>query len=93
MQILTSVLKTLSRFTDLGETLFDWIVAKAAGIPFLPVCTGKYDRSAFKDSDAVAVIETLAEGYEAIRTSMRVRRIQKNFFVLSLGNEGLLSMS
>ena len=34
------------------HTPFDGIAAKAAGIPFLAVCTGKYDRSAFQDRDA-----------------------------------------
>ena len=48
------------------DTPFDEIAAKAAGIPFLAVCTGKYDRSAFTDSDAVAVIDTLADSCEAI---------------------------
>jgi hypothetical protein len=42
------------------------MAAKAAGIPLLAVCTGKYDRLAFTDSDAVGVIDTLADGYEAI---------------------------
>jgi phosphoglycolate phosphatase-like HAD superfamily hydrolase len=55
-----------------GDTPFDGIAAKAAGIPFLAVCTGKYDRSAFQDSDAVAVIDTLAEGYETILAIMQV---------------------
>ena len=44
----------------------DGLAAKAAGIPFLAVCTGKYDPSAFTDSDAVAVIDTLADSCEAI---------------------------
>ena len=52
-------------------TGFDGIAAKAAGIPFLAVCTGKYDRSAFEDSQAVAVIDTLGEGYETILAVMQ----------------------
>ena len=52
-------------------TGFDGIAAKAAGIPFLAVCTGKYDPSAFADSDAVAVIDNLAEGYETILAAMQ----------------------
>lgn len=47
------------------------MAAKAAGIPFLAVCTGNYDRSAFEDSDPVAVIDTLADGYEAILAVMQ----------------------
>ena len=39
-------------------------------IPFLAVCTGKYDRRAFQDSEAIAVIDTLAEGYETILAAM-----------------------
>jgi phosphoglycolate phosphatase-like HAD superfamily hydrolase len=53
-----------------GYTPFDRIAAKAAGIKFLAVSTSKYDRSAFKDSDAIAVIDTLAEGYETILAAM-----------------------
>ena len=53
-----------TRLLIIGDTPFDGIAAKAAGIPFLAVCTGKYDRSAFEDSDTVAVIDTLAEGYD-----------------------------
>ena len=49
-----------TRLLIIGDTPFDGIAAKAAGIPFLAVCTGKYDRSAFQDSDAVAMIGTLA---------------------------------
>lgn len=50
----------------ISDTPFDGIAAKAANIPFLAVCTGKYDRAAFEDSEAIAVIDTLAEGYETI---------------------------
>ena len=32
----------------------------------MAVCTGKYDPSAFTDSDAVAVIDTLADSCERI---------------------------
>ena len=39
-----------TRLLIIGDTPFDGIAAKAAGIPFLAVCTGKYDRSAFEDS-------------------------------------------
>jgi phosphoglycolate phosphatase-like HAD superfamily hydrolase len=42
------------------------IAAKSAGIPSLALRTGKYDRSAFQDSEAIAVIDTLAEGNETI---------------------------
>jgi hypothetical protein len=38
---------------------------------FLAVCTGKYDRRAFQGSEAIAVIDTLAEGYETILEAMR----------------------
>lgn len=41
----------------IAERQFDGLAAKAAGIPFLAVCTGKYDRSAFHDSEAIAVID------------------------------------
>ena len=41
-----------TRLLIIGDTPFDGIAAKAAGIPFLAVCTGKYDRSAFQDRDA-----------------------------------------
>lgn len=47
------------------------MAAKAAGIPLLAVCTGKYDRLAFTDSDAVGVIDTLADGYEMILTALQ----------------------
>ena len=60
-----------TRLLIIGDTPFDGLAAKAAGIPFLAVCTGKYDRSAFTDSDAIAVIDTLAEGYEAIVAAMQ----------------------
>ena len=49
--------------------------AKAAGIPFLTVCTGKYDSSAFDDSDAMALIETLAEDYKAIAAAMQCESV------------------
>jgi phosphoglycolate phosphatase len=55
-----------TRLLIVGDTPFDGIAAKAAGIPFPAVCTGKYDRSAFQDSEAIAVIDTLAEGNETI---------------------------
>ena len=48
-----------TRLLIIGDTPFDGIAAKAAGIPFLAVCTGKYDGSAFADSVAIAVIDTL----------------------------------
>ena len=54
----------------IGDTPFDGIAAKAAGIPFLAVCTGKYERSVFEDSGAVAVINTLADGYETILAAL-----------------------
>lgn len=57
----------------IGDTPFDGIVAKATGIPFLAVFTGKYDRSDFHESDALAVIDTLAEGYETILAAMQDR--------------------
>ncbi|MBS7805889.1 HAD family hydrolase [Rhizobiales bacterium TNE-4] len=60
-----------TRLLIIGDTPFDGIAAKAAGIPFLAVCTGKYDRSAFTDSDAVAVIDTLADGYQTILAVMQ----------------------
>ena len=55
----------------IGDTPFDGIAAKAAGIPFLAVCTGKYDRLSFTDSNAVAVIDTLADSCEAILAAMQ----------------------
>ena len=57
---------TNTRLLIIRDTPFDGIAAKAAGIPFLAVCTGKYDPSAFEDSDAVAVIDTLTDGYQTI---------------------------
>lgn len=60
-----------TRLLIIGDTPFDGLAAKAGGIPFLAVCTGKYDRSAFTDSDAVAVIDTLAEGYDTILAVMQ----------------------
>jgi phosphoglycolate phosphatase len=59
-----------TRLLIIGDTPFDGLAAKAAGIPFLAVCTGKYDRSAFEDSEAIAVIDTLADGYETILAAM-----------------------
>ena len=35
------------------------------------VCTGKYDRSGFHESDAVAVIDILTVGYETILTALQ----------------------
>ena len=61
-----------TRLLIIGDTPFDGIAAKAAGISFLAVCTGKYDRSAFEDSDAVAVIDTLTGSCEAIMAAMQV---------------------
>jgi phosphoglycolate phosphatase len=60
-----------TRLLIIGDTPFDGLAAKAAGIPFLAVCTGKYDRRAFQGSEAIAVIETLAEGYETILEVMK----------------------
>jgi phosphoglycolate phosphatase-like HAD superfamily hydrolase len=60
-----------TRLLIIGDTPFDGVAAKAAGIPFLAVCTGKYDRTAFQDSEVIAVIDTLAEGYETILAAMR----------------------
>ena len=54
-----------------GDTPFDRIAANAVGITFPAVCTGRYARSAFQASDAVAVIDTLAEGYETILAVMQ----------------------
>ena len=59
----------------IGDTPFDGIAAKASGIPFLAVCTGKYDRSAFTDSDTVGVIDTLADGHETILRALQVRLV------------------
>lgn len=59
-----------TRLLIIGDTPFDGLAAKAAGIPFLAVCTGKYDRLAFKDSEAIAVIDTFTEGYETIMSAM-----------------------
>jgi hypothetical protein len=52
-------------------TPFGGLAAKTAGIPFLAVCTYKYDRTAFEDRDSVAVIDMLAEGYQAILAAMK----------------------
>lgn len=54
-----------------GDTPFDGTAARAAQIPFLAICTGKYDREAFADSGAVAVVDTLAQGYDAIAQAAR----------------------
>jgi phosphoglycolate phosphatase-like HAD superfamily hydrolase len=59
-----------TRLLIIGDTRFDRQAAKAAYIPFLAVCTGKYDRSAFQDSAAATVIDTLTEVYETIRAAM-----------------------
>ncbi len=61
---------TVTSLLIIGDTPFDGLAAKAAAIPFLAVCTGKYDRSAFQDREAIAVIDTLAEGYEKILAAM-----------------------
>ena len=55
-----------TRILIIGDTPFDGSAARAASIRFLSICAGKYDRSAFEDGDAVAVIDTLTEGYEMI---------------------------
>lgn len=55
-----------TRLLIIGYTPFNGIAAKAAGVRFLAVCTGKYDRWVFANSDTMAVIETLADGYETI---------------------------
>lgn len=57
-----------------GDTPFDGTAAAAARIPFLAVCTGKYGREAFAGSDAVAVIDTLAQGYDTIVKAARQER-------------------
>ena len=60
------------RLLVICDTSFYGLAAKTAGIPFLAACTGKHDRSAFEDSDAVAVIDTLADGYDTILAAMQV---------------------
>jgi hypothetical protein len=35
---------------------------KAAGIPFLAICTGKYDHIVFEDREALSVIDAVADG-------------------------------
>lgn len=58
----------------IGDTPFDGTAAMAAQIPFLAVCTGKYSRETFAGSDAIAVIDTLAQGYDAIVQAARQGR-------------------
>jgi phosphoglycolate phosphatase len=48
-----------TRLLIIGDTPFDRLAAKAAGIPFLAVRTGTYDLSAFEGSEAMAVVDTL----------------------------------
>ena len=44
--------------------------------PFLFVCSGKDDRSAFDGSDVVALINTLADSY--VVTSAAIRSKERN---------------
>lgn len=60
-----------TRLLIIGDTPFDGIAAKAACIPFLADCTGKYDRSAFEDSDAVAVIDARADSYKTVLAAVQ----------------------
>lgn len=59
-----------TRLLIMGDTPFYGLAAKEAGIPFLAVCTGKYDRTTFENSDAIGVIDSLAEGYATILVAM-----------------------
>ncbi len=59
-----------ARLLIIGNTLFDGLAAKAADIPFLAVCAFRYDCSTFQESEAIAVMDTLAEFYDVILLKM-----------------------
>ena len=65
------------RLLVICDTSFYGLAAKAVGIPFLADCTGKYDRSAFEDSDAVAVIDARADSYKTVLAAVQGEAVGK----------------
>lgn len=55
----------------IGDTPLDGHAAQKAGIPFVAVCTGIYDASAFEREDCLMVLEDLSHGAHEIINSVR----------------------
>ena len=65
-----------ARFKDvpillIGDTPLDGHAAQKAGIPFVAVCTGIYDASAFENEDCLLVLDDLSNGREQILEVLR----------------------
>lgn len=54
------------RLVIIGDTPRDDVAAVAAGIPFIAVATGVYDVDALRETGAVLVVPTIAEGLDAV---------------------------
>jgi len=54
------------RLVIIGDTPRDDVAAVAAGIPFIAVATGVYTVDALRETGAVLVVPTLAEGLDAV---------------------------
>lgn len=50
----------------IGDTPLDGHAAQKAGIPFVAVCTGVYDASAFEGENCLLVLEDLGDGRDRI---------------------------
>ena len=55
----------------IGDTPLDGHAAQKAGIPFVAVCTGVYDASAFENEDCLLVLEDLGNGPDRIQEALR----------------------
>ena len=55
----------------IGDTPLDGHAAQKAGIPFVAVCTGVYDGSAFESEDCLLVLEDLGNGPHRILEALR----------------------
>lgn len=55
----------------IGDTPLDGHAAQKAGIPFVAVCTGVYDGSAFESEDCLLVLEDLGNGPDRILEALR----------------------
>lgn len=54
------------RLVIIGDTPRDDVAAVAAGIPFIAVATGVYSMDALRETGALLVVPTLAEGLDAV---------------------------
>lgn len=67
-----------ARFADvplilIGDTPLDGHAAEKAGIPFIAVCTGVYDASAFEGENCLMVLDNLASGTDRILDACRTQ--------------------